>query len=332
MKEQTRGGIKTEIKAKTLLSISVQLPLLLEQQAINSRFQKFENELVELDSEISNQKNYLTKLRQAILQEAIEGKLTAGWRIKNPVEKGDPDTDAAALLETIKAEKQKLISEEKIKKEKPITPINPDDLPFSLPEGWVWVRLNELINPQRALTYGIVKMENEPKNGGVKALRCSDVRFRFIDNSKIRRVSEKISEQFSRTVLVGEEILLNVRGTLGGCAITDKNHVGYNIAREVSLIVLINTTLNRHVLNVLTSPFFNQVIEDNLRGIAYKGLNLNLLSNFLIPLPPLAEQHAIVERVDCLLVTVNALDQQVQDRKTYAEQLMQAVLKEAFAG
>lgn len=170
LQEQTKGGIKTEIKAKTLLSINVKLPSLSEQKTINKRFDSFENELIELGSEISNQKTYLTQLRQAILQEAIEGKLTADWRVKNPVQKGNPDHDAQALLETIKAEKQKLRADGKIKKEKPLASINPDDVPFALPDGWVWVRLNELINPQRALTYGIVKMGNEPKNGGVKGV------------------------------------------------------------------------------------------------------------------------------------------------------------------
>ena len=327
-----RGTVRKALRFSELCDVEMVIPPIENQQKILKIKQSLQKEIDLLSGEISNQKTYLTQLRQAILQEAIEGKLTADWRVKNPVQKGNPDHDAQALLETIKAEKQKLMADGKIKKEKPLAPINPDDVPFALPVGWVWVRLDGLINPQRALTYGIVKMGNEPKSGGVKALRCSDVRFRFIDNSKIRCVSEKISEQFSRTVLAGDEILLNVRGTLGGCAITDKNHVGFNIAREVSLIVLMNTKLNRHILNVLTSPFFNRVIEDNLRGIAYKGLNLNLLSNFLIPLPPLAEQNAIVERVDRLLESVNALELQVQERKSYAQQLMQAVLKEAFAG
>ncbi len=98
----------------------------------------------ELNREISNQQTYLTKLRLAILQEAIEGKLTADWRVKNPVEKGNPDFDAVALLATIKAEKRKLIAEGKIKKEKPLSPIKPDDMPFALPDGWVWVRLGEI--------------------------------------------------------------------------------------------------------------------------------------------------------------------------------------------
>ncbi len=63
-----------------------------------------------------------------------------------------------------------------------------------------------------------------------------------------------------------------------------------------------------------------------------KNLTRSDMETLLIPFPPLAEQHAIVEQVDRLLASVNALEQQVQERKTYAEQLMQAVLKEAFAG
>jgi len=94
--------------------------------------------------ENQNQASYLIKLRQAILQEAIEGKLTADWRKENPFRKGDPDYDAKALLEKIQTEKEKLIKEGKIKKQKPLAPLKADEVPFELPEGWVWTRLREL--------------------------------------------------------------------------------------------------------------------------------------------------------------------------------------------
>ena len=78
------------------------------------------------------------------MQEAIEGKLTADWRVANPVCLGDPNTDAVALLAMVKAERQKLIAEGTIKKEKLLPPINHDDMPFALPDGWVFVRLGEV--------------------------------------------------------------------------------------------------------------------------------------------------------------------------------------------
>ncbi|OPY75056.1 MAG: Type-1 restriction enzyme EcoKI specificity protein [Syntrophorhabdus sp. PtaU1.Bin153] len=115
-----------------------------EQRKITSYVKSIENNLADFQSETERQAKRLSQLRQAILQEAIEGKLTAEWRAKNPIRKGDPDTDAAALLAKIKAEKQKLIAEVKIKKEKPLAPIKPEEIPFDLPKGWVWCRLGRL--------------------------------------------------------------------------------------------------------------------------------------------------------------------------------------------
>ena len=99
--------------------------------------------VLELEKENANQNSYLKQLRQSILQEAIEGKLTAEWRKQNPVRKGDP-ADAVALLEKIKQEKKKLIAEGKIKNEKPLAPVKSEEVPFELPEGWVWCRLGEI--------------------------------------------------------------------------------------------------------------------------------------------------------------------------------------------
>ena len=100
LKEQMPGGIKTEIKPKHLMPLVIDLPELPEQEAILSRFLNTEEEYVELTGEIANQKALLKKYRQAILQEAIQGKLTADWRKENP------DVEPAAeLLKRIPAEK-----------------------------------------------------------------------------------------------------------------------------------------------------------------------------------------------------------------------------------
>lgn len=88
----------------------------------------------------------------------------------------------------------------------------------------------------------------------ILGLRCSDVRFRRIDTTTTRRVTEKLSNQYSRAILSGDEILLNVRGTLGGCAITTQEHKGFNIVREVSLIVL---HYKKHGLDIESVKSFN---------------------------------------------------------------------------
>ena len=84
--------------------------------------------------------NLLKAVKQAILQEAIQGKLTADWRAKHP----ETVEGASEPLKRIKAEKEKLIKEKKIRKEKPLPPITEKEIPFELPEGWVWCRLGEV--------------------------------------------------------------------------------------------------------------------------------------------------------------------------------------------
>ena len=327
LKEQTKGGIKTEIKAKTLLSISVQLPLLSEQQAINHRFETFENELVQLASEIDNQKTYLTKLRQAILQEAIEGKLTADWRINNPVCLGDPNTDAAALLASIKAEKQKLIVEGKIKKEKPLAPINPNDLPFSLPDGWVWVRLGEVgqINPRNYINddmeVSFIPMRYISEKYGISALyeikKWSEIKSGFTHFADGDISIAKITPCYENS----KSCVFNKLKNGFGAGTTELHIIRPIIVNSYYIYIFIKTS---------------NFIQDGARlmtgAVGQKRVPANYVSNSLIPLPPLSEQQAITNRVDSLLNHINALEQQVTDRKHHAEQLMQAVLKEAFAG
>ncbi|NNG76321.1 hypothetical protein HLH10_08280 [Acinetobacter sp. ANC 4277] len=240
----------------------------------------------------------IEQLKQTILQLAVMGKLV----------KQDPtDEPASELLKKIAGEKAKLIKEGKIKKFKPLPEIGEDEQPFELLSGWEWVRLEDLSDPIRGITYGIVKMGDEPEHEGINAFRCSDIKWRHIDDRFVRKVTNDVSQQYSRTILQGGEILINIRGTLGGVAIVDEKYKGFNIAREIGLIPLINPSLNNFVLNVLSSSYFNNMIEENLRGIAYKGLNLNILSNFIIPLPPLNEQSCIVEKVNQLFSMIEQL-------------------------
>lgn len=181
-----RGTVRKALRFSELCDIEMVIPPIENQRKILKIKQSLQKEIDLLSVEITNQKSYLTQLRQAILQEAIEGKLTADWRIKNPVCLGDPNTDAAALLATIKAEKQKLIVKGKIRKEKPLAPINPDDVPFALPKDWVWVRLGEIEKqhvdcPHATPTY----LEN-----GITCLRSSNITTSGINFAEKRYVSE----------------------------------------------------------------------------------------------------------------------------------------------
>src|SRR3989338_7138083 len=108
LKDQVKGGIKIEIKPKHFLPLEIHLPDIESQKEIVSFFKGIENEMDDLSGEITHQQSFLKQLRQQILQEAIEGKLTTKWRDKHP-ELIRGDNHASKLLEKIKAEKERLI-------------------------------------------------------------------------------------------------------------------------------------------------------------------------------------------------------------------------------
>lgn len=297
--KDNKTGMIGGVGVNTLKSFCFSVPPLEEQHRIVARIEEmmilvdqYEEKQIELEK---LEKEFPDKLKKSILQYAIQGKL---------VPQIDTEESASILLEKIRAEKIGLIKQGKIKKEKPMLDITDDEKPFDIPDSWEWTRLCEITISD--VTYGIIKLYEEPENG-VKVLRCSDIKQGWIDEKNIRMVSQALSKNYSRTILNGGEIVINVRGTLGGCSIVPNNYKGYNIAREVAMIRTSKKVLNKYIMYVLLSNYFNSYINSNLRGIAYKGLNMNLLSQFLIPLPPHEEQQRIIARIEELYELVDLL-------------------------
>lgn len=327
LQKQVKGGIKTEIKAKHLLSLKVRIPELIEQQKINQHFDATENEIAELSNEINTQSTLLTKLREAILQEAIEGKLTAEWRTENPVRKGDPNYDAEALLEKVKAEKEKLIKEGKNKKQKPLPPIKPEEVPFELPDGWVWTRLGELgfVNPRNYiddnLDTGFSTMPFISSEYGRKPL---------FEIKKWRLIKSGFTHFADNDVAIAK---------ITPCFENSKACVFYELPNgygagttELHVLRPIKVNPTYIYINLKTRKFLSEGEKLMTGAVGQKRVPVSYFENYNIPLPPLAEQQAIVERVDKLLAIVDELEKQVADRKEKAEQLMQEVLREAFEG
>jgi type I restriction enzyme S subunit len=191
---------------------------------------------------------------------------------------------------------------------------------WELPSGWDWVPIRSVIDPERGLSYGIIKLGKEPKVPGVPVLRCSDVKYRGFDLTGMRTVDPVISQQYSRTVLHGGEVLVNIRGTLGGCAIVPSEYRGYNIAREVA-VMQPSKISPEFLLATLSSDYFTQHVLNSLRGISYKGMNLSLLGNTLIPLPPKNEEIRLVSILNQLMDYCNELEEALKKRQMYAELL-----------
>ena len=334
LQEQVKGGIKTEIKPKTFLPIEIKLPDLSEQQKINKYFESFEQELTELKSELNNQEKYVSQFKQAILQEAITGQLTADWRKQNPMQKGNPDTDAAALLAKIKTEKQQLIADGKLKKEKPLAEIAIDEIPFSIPKSWAWCRLQQIILDTDAGKSP--KCLSEPVNhqewGVIKTTAIQELLFLEQEN-KILPNDFILNSLYT---IYENDLLITRAGPINrvGVACCVKNITKNLILSDKTIrIKYVENFVEPDYLTIsINSKEIKRLLKLKMTGMADSQVNItqeNIKATF-IPLPPLAEQKAIVEKVDKLMNIIDQLEQQIKHRKQLAEALMQTVLREAF--
>jgi type I restriction enzyme S subunit len=327
LREQIPGGIKTELKPKHILPLEIKLPKLSEQISIAERLNGFYLKHLELEHEIDRQQSLLTKLKQAILQEAIQGKITADWRAANP------DTEpASVLLKRIQAEKAKLIATKKLKKEKPLPKITPAEIPFEIPKVWEWCRASNIGFVIGGLT------KNAAKRGGhtrmLPYLRVANVYANRLDLSDLQEIGVTDSEV--EKLLLEKDDLLVVEGNgsrdqVGRIARWDGSVDPCVHQNHVIKVRLGEPKVAPWALYWFLSPSGRILIEEQARtSTGLYNLSTGKVANLPIPLPPLAEQAAIVERVEALMETCRDLETEIENSRTHTSQLLQSILKEAF--
>lgn len=283
--------------------------------------------LQKLECENKNQEKYVFQLKQAVLQEAIAGHLTAEWRTQNPMQKGNPNTDAIALLAKIKAEKQQAIADGKLKKEKPLAEVAINETPFFIPDNWVLCRLGQISSIVRG---GSPRPAGDKKyyEGSIPFLKVADLtRVNTIFLNDYTYTIKEAGLNNTRFVEANTLMLTNSGATLGVPRIcTFPTTFNDGIAAFLGLSDEFNKVFLYYFLKAKTKWF----LAEAARGQGQPNLNTDIIGNTLLVLPPLAEQKAIVEKVDKLMNIIDQLEQQIKHRKQLAEALMQTVLREAF--
>lgn len=276
------------------------------------------------------QQSLLKQLRQAILQEAVEGKLTAQWRKDNP-ELISGENHAARLLEKIKSEKERLVKEGRIKKQKPLPPITNEEKPFDLPEGWVWCKLGEICD---FITKGTTPATNELKpEGDIPYLKVYNIVNQKIDFLyRPQFISKQVHEKLKRSKVFPGDVLMNIVGPpLGKVALIPTLFQEWNINQALAIFRPIIKELNVFIYLYLLAGFEINKIH-TLGVVGQDNISLEQCRNIIFPVIPLHEQKTIVQKLNNFMSKIDLLEQQVTGRKSQAEQLMQSVLREAFAG
>jgi type I restriction enzyme S subunit len=276
---------------------------------------------------LEKQLSLFKQLRQAILQEAIEGKLTADWRKMNP-ELISGENHASKLLEKIKAEKARLIKEGKIKKEKQLAPITLANVPFELTDRWVWCSPSEL---------GIFSGGGTPSThikeywgGGIPWITPKDMKTENIYTSELN-ITKKGVENSNAVLLPSNTLIFVVRsGILKRIIPISLTKVKGTINQDLKAWTLFLPRM-AEFLKINIKGNETRILRDIIKkGMTVESFDFDKFKSYLIPLPPLAEQQAIVERVDKIMAMIDELEKQVTERKDKSERLMQSVLREAF--
>jgi type I restriction enzyme S subunit len=292
-----------------------------EQEKLLSTILEFKKGQNGLMKEVEIQNQLLTQLKQSILQEAIQGKLTADWRKQNP------NTEPASeILNRIKSVKAQLIKDKKIKKEKALPSITEEEIPFELPAGWLWCRMQNYLDVRDGT-------HNTPKyvKSGIPLVTSKNLYTGELDLSNIKYISEQDHKKISkRSNVERDDILLAMIGSIGNPVIVDiePNFSIKNVALiKYYLRDLSHPNYIKYFLETATQKFIKEA-----RGGVQPFISLTKLRHTLFPIPPLKEQKVIVEKVETLMKQCQILEQEIKTSETNAKMLMQAVLKEAFEG
>ncbi|MBN2733257.1 MAG: restriction endonuclease subunit S [Methanomicrobiaceae archaeon] len=251
-------------------------------------------------------KESIAEMRKAILQLAVQGRLAP----QNP-----DDEPAAVLLEKIQAEKTRLVKEGKIKKQKDLPPVSPEEVPYELPEGWIWTRFGDII--QKIQSGGTPsKINPQYWDGDIFWASVKDLKSSKYLNSTQDKITKKAIDESKSKIIPANNLIICVRMGLGKIAI---NQIDVAINQDLKGVELFKNIDINYVYNFFTSS----TIEGS--GMTVKGIKQDELLNMFFPLPPLAEQHRIVERVDTLMKLCDELEERVLAKENAAERLLLSV-------
>lgn len=261
-------------------------------------------------------------LRQKILDLAIHGKL---------VPQDPNDEPASVLLERIKAEKERLIKEGKIKRSKKSAKSSDtphyEQMPFEVPDSWEWTTIGNLCSK---IGSGSTPKGSNYSSEGVLFFRSQNVHNDGILLDDIKYISDEVHQSMIGTEVLPNDLLLNITGgSLGRCAIVPNEIDKGNVSQHVCILRPIIISSNYfHAL--ILSTFFSKSMK--ITGSGREGLPKYNLEQMMFPLPPLAEQHRIVTEIERWFFLIDIIESSKEDLQTAIKQAKNKILDLAIHG
>ena len=265
------------------------------------------------------------ELKNSILQLAIQGKL---------VEQRPEEGTAQELYAQIQAEKQRLIKEGKLKKEKPLPEITEDEKPFEIPEGWMWVRVGDVLSK---ITDGTHHSPPNSETGEYKYITAKNIKDFGIDLKNITYVSKAVHDEiYSRCNPNKGDVLLIKDGATTGVVTVNNIEEPFSMLSSVALLKLTHGIFAWYLVYVLRSDLFYKNIRSQMKGTGITRITLKQIVPLVIPLPPHAEQKRIVAKIEELLPLVDRYEQawtKLEDfNRRFPEDMKKSILQQAIQG
>lgn len=299
------GTTRLKLNQGSLKKIPIPLPPLLEQERIVKHMDNSFDHLEEIKSRLAKIPMLMKDFRQAVLTQAVTGKLTEGWRDHNNPTKMDLD-DIESKIERYPFERE-----------------------VSFPVDWKVVKAETI---SLKITDGEHQTPKRIEKGKM-LLSAKNVRDGFIDYTKYDSISKEDFDKCLKRCHAeqGDILIVSVGATIGRTSIV-REEIEFALVRSVALVKPAKNILGNYLMFVFQCELLQNVIAKVSQGSAQPCLYINKIKGLPIPLPSLDEQSEIVSRVETLFVKADAIQSKYDSLKQKIDHLPQAILSKAFKG
>lgn len=316
-----KGSANVSLTVKALESVEIELPNIQKQVEIVKMINIIEKKKNKLECNIGIQYETVKSIKAKILELAVQGKL---------VEQDPNDEPAEVLLERIREEKERLIREKKIKKEKALAEISEEEKTFELPIGWQWSRLIDLGNYKKG-PFGSAITKNLFVPKSTNTIKVYEQKNAI--NKDITLGNYYITEEYFNNKLSGFEvfpgdIIVSCAGTIGETYVVP-NGAEKGIINQALMRMKIFKGINIDYFLLYFDYILKKSAKEKSNGSAMKNIPpFAIFKSMIIAIPPLAEQKRIVKKVDSLMLLCDELEKKTEEQKEYSNKLMESAIKE----